>query len=537
MNVVQHTKKRLIQSGHFAVFSSFYSLALWLEMAEGWENPVPTLIGLFLLIFIVTTKINLFKFCGFIIFTIAYFLYFHFPDVANHVNLIIFANLVILITAIYYWLRSDRFNSSTDLYQTISSPLRISLVAVYFWAGFHKLNTDFLNPYFSCSNSMFLGIVEMLTSTVLGMPTVLVLGVVVGIFIKNIISTRMISFVKINRQQLIRYSLGLGLLAIMAVAGLFYLDLTSKIFPLFVLATSIFVLAWELVGGIAMLFPSYQGFMFCLSIFMHLVLAPIGFVDFGSLAFALWLTFIPSNYYEYLQKKVTLPGVNTKVKSSSLYLVINIVSGLISGFYYLTNTEFNLKAITGILLVISVLIVLSPLVRQLLAEPKSWQGIKIVNSKIPWLTYSAIAILTIYAATSYLGLRTAGNFSMFSNLRTEGDQSNHLLLSNNPLKVWNYQEDTVKVIEIDDEKAKVGHKYRPLQNHYLPVVEFKKTIYQWTKAGKTVPLIFKYGDRIYRTDNIVTDPIWRTPKRTWSMKLLDFRVIQPDNGEPNYCRW
>ncbi|MEM8675728.1 MAG: hypothetical protein AAGF83_17915, partial [Cyanobacteria bacterium P01_G01_bin.67] len=318
---------------------------------------------------------------------------------------------------------------------------------------------------------------------------------------------------------------------------LFHLDLTDKIFPLLILATSIFVIAWEVIGGIMMLIPRYQLLMFCLSIFMHLVLAPIGFVDFGSLAFTLWLTFIPAHYYGYLQQKITVPWLNLKITIISSYILINIIGGLISGYYYLTDSEFNIKAIAGIIFIISALIVLAPLVKQLCKRPDDWQGVTVIKTKIPWLTYGAISILAIYASTSYLGLRTAGNFSMFSNLRTEGATSNHLLLSSNPLKIWNYQEDTVKVIEIDDEKAEVGHKYRPLKDHYLPVVEFKKLIYQWTKAGYVVPLVFEHSDRLYRTDNIVNDPTWRTPQRTWSMKLLDFRIIQPDNGEPNYCRW
>ncbi|MEM8830642.1 MAG: hypothetical protein AAGE96_14970 [Cyanobacteria bacterium P01_G01_bin.19] len=515
----------------------FYCLALWLEMAENWENPEATFVGLILLLVILATKINLWKFCSFIIFTTACFLYFNFPDVANHVNLIIFANLIILITASYYWLRRDRFINPEDLYQTLASPLRVSLVAVYFWAGFHKLNTDFFNPYFSCSNSMFLGIVEMLTSTVLGIPTFLILGLITGIFIKHILPEYAIAIIRNKSKQIISYLIILGILSAVGYGILLYLNLTNKIFPLFVLSTSIFVVLWEVVGGVVMLIPRYQLLMFCLSIFMHLVLAPIGFVDFGSLAFALWLTFIPANYYGCLQQQITLPWLNLKVGVISSYIVINIIGGLVSGFYYLTNFEFNINSIAGIIFIISALIVLAPLVKQLCEKPDDWQGVTVIKTKIPWLTYGAIAILAIFASTSYLGLRTAGNFSMFSNLRTEGETSNHLLLGSNPLKIWNYQEDTVKIIEIDDKKAKVGHKYRPLKDHYLPVVEFKKLIYQWTKAGYTVPLVFEYGDRLYRTNNIVNDPTWQTPNRTWSMKLLDFRIIQPDNGEPNYCRW
>ncbi|MEL6930355.1 MAG: hypothetical protein AAFO95_17215, partial [Cyanobacteria bacterium J06600_6] len=430
-----------------------------------------------------------------------------------------------------------QFGQEDDLYRAIASPIRMALIAVYFWAGFHKLNTDFFDPQFSCSNSMFLGIVEALTSKIFGIPTFLVVLIVSLIFIKNVIPQRIINLIKSNKKLI--FIIAGAALASLAIAGsaLLYLDLTELIFPLFVLNTSIMVLLWELVGGIMLFVPRWQAIMFCLSIFMHLVLAPIGFVDFGALAFALWLTFIPHNYYGYLTQKINLPLLNIKLSSTTVYLAINITVGLLSGIYNLIYQEFNFKAIAGILFVISVLIVICPLIKQLLNHPQSWQGVAVAERQMPKFMYLFIVLLSLYAATSYLGLRTAGNFSMFSNLRTEGKTSNHLILNRNQLKIWNYQEDTVKVIAIDDDKAKVGHKYRPLKDHYLPLIEFKKLIYKWTKAGYTVPIDFEYQDRLYSTDNIVNDPVWQTPQRNWEMILMDFRIIQADNNEPNYCRW
>src|SRR4030095_15122896 len=88
-------------------------------------------------------------------------------------------------------------------------------------------------------------------------------------------------------------------------------------------------------------------------------------------------------------------------------------------------------------------------------------------------------VLALHGLTSYLGLRTAGNFTMFSNLRTEGTSSNHLLLGSNPIKVWGYQEDVVRFMEI--------RHARGLEGNSLPVVEFRKRINEWTQAGQTVP--------------------------------------------------
>lgn len=59
--------------------------------------------------------------------------------------------------------------------------------------------------------------------------------------------------------------------------------------------------------------------------------------------------------------------------------------------------------------------------------------------------------LCCFGLMPYLGLRTAGTFSMFSNLRTEGPRSNHLLLATNPLKRWGYQEDVVWILNLSPE--------------------------------------------------------------------------------------
>ena len=138
-----------------------------------------------------------------------------------------------------------------------------------------------------------------------------------------------------------------------------------------------------------------------------------------------------------------------------------------------------------------------------------------------------LVLLFLYGMTPYLGLRTTGTFTMFSNLRTEGTFSNHLLLRSNPLKVWGYQEDVVRLREIRDGRWS--------EEKSLPVVEFRKRIYEWTQAGRTVPLVLEYRGETYSTEDIVKDPVWRTEKRNWEMMLLDFRAIQPEG--PNQCSW
>lgn len=160
----------------------------------------------------------------------------------------------------------------------------------------------------------------------------------------------------------------------------------------------------------------------------------------------------------------------------------------------------------------------------------------IFNRRMPTFLYVFPILILLFGMTPYLGLRTAGNFSMFSNLRTEGKTSNHLLLGSNPLKFWGYQEDVVHIIDIDDRYGDVIHHYDESPKGYeLPVIEFRKWIYRWSEAGVKVPLTFTYRGRTHSTKDIMDDPVWRLDGRTWDMVLMDFRVIAP--GEPNYRRW
>ncbi len=130
---------------------------------------------------------------------------------------------------------------------------------------------------------------------------------------------------------------------------------------------------------------------------------------------------------------------------------------------------------------------------------------------MPALLCVFATLLIFIGLTPYLGLRTAGSFSMFSNLRTEGDSSNHLLLGSNPIKVWGYQEDVVWILEIDDRYGDTIYHYDGSPRGYaLPVVEFRKWIYAWGQAGYRVPMTYAYDGYRHTTEDIVTDPAWRT---------------------------
>lgn len=217
------------------------------------------------------------------------------------------------------------------------------------------------------------------------------------------------------------------------------------------------------------------------------------------------------------------------VQRARVYFAIVVLVGAVSslGSRLVAGILFNAAALTFIWPLLTAAV--SP------ADRPPWTGVPLSTRKTPVWMFVFPFLLLLHGFTSYLGLRTAGNFTMFSNLRTEGERSNHLLLSGNPLKLWGYQEDVVRFIAIDDRSARIGYQYQPLEGNNLPVVKFRKLIQRWTRAGATIPLTFEYRGTVHSTEDIVNEPAWRATGWDWEMRLLDFRVIQPEG--PNRCRW
>jgi hypothetical protein len=507
----------------FSTFALLYMTAIFLEMGERWRYPYFTLGTLLLTVLFVSTGITRITFLIFLGITTSHFLLVQFPDVANHVNIAIYCNLVMIFGIVYSLVRIRDFPADDDCFELMRPVLRGSLILVYVMAGFHKLNADFFDPTVSCAGKMLGDLARMARTTPLGIPTGLVFAAAI-----LAVGHRLLSSSPLRRHLPVLAGvgvLGFGVLAAVIVLKPYPPDATA----LLVLAMAVVVTVWELVGGLLLAIPRLQAPVLAFSWTMHATLALIGFVDFGALALALLFTFVPQPYRDTLSDSLRLPIVRRPLTRVHVYFAINLAAGVISGLAsgFAAALLFNLAALVFIWPLLSAAVAARP-------RP-AWTGVSLSSRMTPKWMLVLPALLVLHGITSYVGLRTAGNFSMFSNLRTEGPLSNHFLLGGNPLKRWGYQEDVVHFIHIDDRRARIGYQYQALQGNRLPVVEFRKLIYRWTRAGATIPITFEYRGRVHSTEDIANDPAWRTDAWDWEMRLLDFRVIQPDG--PNRCRW
>lgn len=73
----------------------------------------------------------------------------NFPRIGNHSTFL----MVSIVVTLFLFLRKVLFNNSLNK-EILPYIFRLFLVIVYFYAGFHKLNYDFLNPCVSCVNGI-----------------------------------------------------------------------------------------------------------------------------------------------------------------------------------------------------------------------------------------------------------------------------------------------------------------------------------------------------------------------------------------------
>lgn len=120
--------------------------------------------------------------------------------------------------------------------------------------------------------------------------------------------------------------------------------------------------------------------------------------------------------------------------------------------------------------------------------------------------------LIFWGGMSYLGLRTAGNFSMFSNLATEGERWNHLLLPRS-LKLFSYQDEIHWFTDVPPE-ARALRRSHPRSRSGSPDLEVARLKQHdgWTQAAP---------QREYSR---------------WEFLLVSLRVI-PGRGESQRCLW
>ena len=414
------------------------------------------------------------------------------PELANHLNLLLFVLLVVLQLALgHLWQQRRRTVLASD--RVASDPLRTRpswpqrfhdglpalrwlLVLVYLAAAFHKLNHDFLTSSGSCARS-------------------------------------------IPRQVL------------------HALALEGVVPEPPVLAAAIAGLAWEFAMPVLLLLRRGQRAGLLLAVALHALLSFGKFADFSMLALALASTFAPATWLAPLAADNAAP-----LRRVLMLVVAYGWLTLCGAAYPAVDSWCPAGLLQGSVWWACLALLAWPIVRA--AHTPTW---KPATMRLHAHSAAVPVAMALFALLPYSGLRTAGTFSMFSNLRVETERSNHLLLAGQPLRWSGHASDLLWIEALDPRLRRANP--RVLQpGTGVPRVALRRQadVFRSQPTAPARPIWVAVrnhdprrggspkDDPVQRIEDILNHPEL-PPLTWWEKRLLLFRGVDPEGAST--CRW
>lgn len=446
------------------IFRHFIVLwALSILFFQGFSNQW-SYIGLTLLSLLVVFRPKLWLFLSLIIFQ-GYTIYLQLPNVPNILMFSLFVDITIILTVVLEICSSRSLRlSGNAIYRKFAPVVRLEVILLYFFAFFHKLNYDFFQVESSC--------VTFLTGE-----------------IRDI-------FPLVPDSSWFIYSLIIGTLAI--------------------------------EGGIPLLlaFRKTRVWGLCLGFVFHFFLARSHY-DFSAVIFALYGLFLPQSFIQAMYHKARelskrFPARFLEILQSTGFMLVVIVLFLwvVSLLKYMVSYQAFLVAWgvwAMIYLFLFTLVMLEKKFR-LHYKPHLFHCPAKILLLVPLLVF-------LNGLSPYLGLKTENSFSMYSNLRTEGGATNHMIITR-PLLLANYQTDLVYIHSSNDKDLQ---KFAQTPNP-ITYYDFKKLILNKIRTGKTeITLTFSRQGEKVQVCNLRDLKIHQESIPYLKKKFLIFRPIQLDD--------
>lgn len=402
---------------------------------------------------------------------------FDLPAAANHSVIALMVDACLLIGCAQA-VRSDNADSrGRRLWESVQGPLQATVAVVYLFAVFHKLNSSFFDPEVSCATSQVAKMFELH-----GFPE----------------PTSMSAFA-------------------------FNIYLT---------------LIFETAIVVFLLWPRFSYLGAILGLLFHTALGWAQFFDFATVVFALYLFFLP---WEEIQKGIARIPSWADACFASCLAVLAATSSYFHGFgknqVIFDWPEWSLQADSVICAFWTLMIwpILLPIFfkGKVMRSDRRWRG-----AALAWLIP---LIALVNGVSPYLGLKTVANYSMFSNLRTEGGETNHFLIPAGKLFLAAYQGDLARVQfvgRVFPERWPLGVQLaggeRWVRRHSrwvsevpgarVPFAEVRRTLQLWRDIRFTnVSIVYERDGTWYNTRDAFSDPELMRPLSFWERKLMAFR--------------
>lgn len=400
------------------------------------------------------------------------------PLVPNHIILVVIIHLTLLAGILVYrdhsLLPQERI---ARWFQKIAPYIRIELLLLYFFVVLHKLNFDYFNPAVSCSAELYHDIAQ-----------------------------------------------------------------TYPLFPEAIWldwSMIIMTIGFELAIPILLMIPKTRVIGVSAGLIFHFLLSlhpNLYILSFSAELYALYILFLPESVIHRI-----LTFVNQYSKTARQYLfrgaLLTIVGAVI--FLGIRQLVIGTTSLREDLLILFHLV--HPLwivwclflmaVSYYLFKGHFWKDdpsdYSLLKPSLSWL-WIFLVLTFINGITPYVGLKTATNFSMFSNLRVEGADTNHLFMPTH-LQVSSIQAHTVTILETN----------APYFQNFIErserITYFELTRFLYNHRRDTIYVTFR--DK----QNIRTIKVPNEDYKTWfhssylERKLLHFRGVQSNGSTP--CQW
>ncbi len=398
------------------------------------------------------------------------------PHATNHWLFTGFVNLTILHILIDYIIRHRSLKVNEDsFFNSISRAIRWEIIILYFYAVFHKLNSGFFTSDTSCATELFKA--------------------------QNIDSV---------------ISLTPALIAINPYAIIFI----------------------ELLIPLLLIFNKTRHAAILIGFFFHCVLSYNSynaFYDFSSMILAAYFLFMDDNIGGWIVKQKNrfvsvrenyLRKYSTrKVLFLFFLILVFIVLVYILNKTLTTYSNFHLYFFWTIFSILYISIFIAFLLHRRTALHNLENKKPIVALRLKHGAFALVPILVfINGISPYLGLKTEGSFSMFSNLRTEGGVSNHYIIPAS-FQIFDYQKEVVEIISSTDKTLE----HRAKEQKLMVLFELQNYVVE----RKTKEVVFSFEGKQYHYKRGTQEiPLLQNDSYALS-RLMKFRTF-PKNG-PQPC--
>jgi hypothetical protein len=269
-----------------------------------------------------------------------------------------------------------------------------------------------------------------------------------------------------------------------------------------------------------------------IGVIFHSLLGYLFFWHFSPFVFALYFLYLPTKVEYWIGDKVQFGravfGLTFVLPLIVVFEMISHAGGWPQKSVFIP--AFNFMAILG-WLIFAVLSYFALYFSVQIAFERRPEVSRPLRFTVSWLAVLPL-LMVIVGLFPYLGLSSLLSFSMFSSLRTEGGQSNHLIIPPS-VQVSPNLSDLVQMNHLPWSLAKyLPKRDRPTMRPFLyPWLGLRKLVDLARLEGETnISLAFTKDKVFHSISNAELDPLFAPAPTLLERKLLKFRFIHPNRS-------